>query len=69
MSNFAERSGAMVNWSAGIAWIVTLGIVLMLPIEIFFKGLPGWFIAVFIFSVLSMFEQKLIVKRAAAMEE
>ena len=69
MSNFAERSGAMVNWSAGIAWIVTLGIVLMLPIEIFFKGLPGWFIAVIIFSVLSIFEQKLTAKRAAAVEE
>ena len=69
MSNFAERSGVMVNWSAGISWIVTLGIVLMLPIEIFFKGLPGWFIAIIIFSVLSFFEQRLTVKRAAAVEE
>ena len=57
-SNFAEWSGALWSWSAGIAWLATLAVVFMLPVEIFFKGFPGWFIAVIVYSVLSIIEQK-----------
>lgn len=56
--NFSEWSGALWNWSAGFAWLATLAVVFMLPVEIFFKGFPGWFIAVAVYSVLSIFEQK-----------
>ena len=66
--NFAELSGSMFNWSAGIAWVVTLAVSLWLPIEIFFKGFPGWFIAIFLYVVLSMIEQKIRLKNMAASE-
>jgi len=60
--NYAELTGSMFNWPAGIAWTVTIAVALLLPIEIFFKGLPGWFIAVILYTGLSMVEQR----RAAA---
>ena len=66
--NFAELSGSMFNWSAGIAWAVTLAVSLWLPIEIFFKGFPGWFIAIVLYVVLSMIEQKIRLKNMAVSE-
>lgn len=57
-SNNAEWSKKMFNWPAAIAWLGTLAICFMLPIEIFFKGLPAWFIAVAFYTILSAIEQK-----------
>jgi len=57
-SNIAEVTGIMFNWSAAIAWLGSLIIVFMLPIEIFFKGLPGWFIAIIFYTLLSAIAQK-----------
>ncbi len=58
ISNNAEKNNTMFNWPAAIAWLGSLTIVFMLPIEIFFKGLPAWFIAVILYSLLSFLEQK-----------
>jgi len=55
--NFAELTGASFSWAAGISWIVTLCVCLFLHLEIFFKGLPGWFIAVILYVLLSAWEQ------------
>ena len=62
-NNYAERTGKFINWSAGAAWVITLTAVFLMDVEIFFKGLPGWFIAVVLYTVFSMVEQK---KRASA---
>ncbi|MCE5250462.1 hypothetical protein LLG96_09615 [bacterium] len=57
-SNYAEWSGSLLSWSAAITWVVTLAVAFSLDVEIFFKGLPGWFIAVALYVILSKFEQK-----------
>ncbi|MFC1693097.1 purine-cytosine permease family protein [Candidatus Latescibacterota bacterium] len=61
-SNFAEVTNTAFNWSAGITWIATLVVALVLPLEIFFKGLPGWFIALISYIVLSKIFQKITLK-------
>ena len=59
---YAEKAGIKFNWSAGLAWIVTLfaglGLNLFLGVEVFFLGLPGWFIAAALFILLSLLNQK-----------
>ncbi len=56
--NFAERTGSPFYLAAGIAWAATLAAAGPLPLKIFFKGLPGWFIAVILYLVLSLIAQK-----------
>ncbi|CAN5395888.1 hypothetical protein BH23BAC3_BH23BAC3_28970 [soil metagenome] len=60
--NFAEERNIKINWAAGITWFFTLGFCLFLyiyvGIEIFFLGLPGWFVAVIIYIAMSMYFQK-----------
>src|SRR5690606_41684454 len=55
--NYAELTSTSFNWSVGITWLVTLALCLTLNlavgVEIFFLGLPGWFIAVIIYLVCS----------------
>jgi len=57
-SNYAEWSGSLFNWAAGLTWVVTLIIAFSLRMEIFFKGLPGWFIAIILYIIFSFIEQK-----------
>lgn len=49
-SNLAEVRKLKINWVAGLTWLFTLAFCLGLNywagIEIFFLGLPGWFVAV-----------------------
>jgi purine-cytosine permease-like protein len=50
-SNYAEKTGSRFNWAAGLTWFLTLTLCLIINlvfagVEIFFLGLPGWFIAV-----------------------
>lgn len=58
-NNYAERSGLKFNWAAGAAWIATLVICLALVtsgrpyFQIYFVSLPGWFMAAFLFIVIS----------------
>ena len=56
--NFATLTGTMFNWPAGITWAVTLALSFLIQLEIFFKGLPGWFIAVVLYTLLSAVYQK-----------
>lgn len=60
--NFAELTASTFNWSVGITWLVTLALCLSLNlalgIEIFFLGLPGWFIAVVVYLVCSKLIQR-----------
>lgn len=61
-SNYAQKSGIGFNWAAGLAWIVTLALCTALVLtgraEIFFVGLPGWFVAAILYVVLSKVMQK-----------
>lgn len=58
---YAERSGSRFNVAVAITWILTLVVCLILNlsagVEIFFLGLPGWFIAVAIYLVASRMVQ------------
>jgi purine-cytosine permease-like protein len=55
--DFADRSGTRFNWAAGLAWFVTLAICVALVatgrLQIYFVGLPGWFIAALLYVSLS----------------
>ena len=59
---YAEKMNISFSWQAGITWIATLLICLLLNqyygVEVFFLGLPGWFIAAGIYLAASKFLQK-----------
>lgn len=56
-SNLAELANLTWNWAAALTWFITLGACLalnkMAGIEIFFLGLPGWFISVILYTGLN----------------
>ena len=60
--NYAERSRVRFNWAAALTWFMTLGtcvaLVLSAGVQIFFVGLPGWFVASALYIVLSKVYQK-----------
>jgi len=59
---FAERTGRSFNWAAAGAWIGTLLVCGWLAqsgrMEIFFVGLPGWFLAAALYIILSAVLQR-----------
>jgi purine-cytosine permease-like protein len=59
---FAEKRKISFFWPPALAWILTLGLCLLLNLkyglQVFFLGLPGWFIAVAIYLGLSIYFQK-----------
>jgi len=61
-SNFAEVYRRSVNWAAGAAWILTMAVctalVLAGGVQIYFVSLPGWFVTVILYIVLSRLMQK-----------
>lgn len=61
-SNYAERRGIYFNWAAGLAWVLTLTICLLLVryggIELFFVSLPGWFVAAGLYIGVSYLYQR-----------
>ncbi|SEJ18172.1 Purine-cytosine permease [Cyclobacterium xiamenense] len=61
-SNYAAVSGSSLNGSVAVTWLVTLVFCLLLNlvagVEIFFLGLPGWFVAVLVYVVASKINQK-----------
>jgi len=65
-SFFASRHHLLFNWAAGLTWFTALAACLLLVmfagIQIFFVSLPGWFIAVLVYIVLSYFYQSRILK-------
>src|SRR6187397_2156099 len=66
VSSYALRSGSEFNLPAALTWILTLafclGINMYGGIEIFFLGLPGWFVAVILYVVLSKLMQQKTLK-------
>ncbi len=63
--NYAEWQKIVFSWPAAFAWSVTLLICFLLPIELFFKALPGWFIAIGLYVSLSYVQQRVQVKELA----
>ena len=65
--NFAERAGLGFNWAAGLTWFLTLAVCIYLvqyrDIQIFFVGLPGWFVAVTLYIVLSRVYQRICQRK------
>lgn len=55
---FAAGNGIHFSWPAAVAWGATLVSTFLIPVEIFFKGLPGWFIAILIYIGMSFWQQK-----------
>ena len=60
--DFAERTGRLFSWPAGLTWLLTLVLCLalnqMAGIEIFFLGLPGWFIATGLYLGFAILQQR-----------
>ena len=56
--DFAEWQQILFSWPAAFTWGVTLLICFLLPIELFFKALPGWFIAIGLYVSLSYVQQR-----------
>lgn len=48
----AEKTGQVFNWNAFIVWVGTLVICWLLPLHLFFKWLPGYFIAIASYTAL-----------------
>jgi len=55
--NFASRRHSRAYWPAALTWIFTLVLALGLPLEIYFKGLPGWIAAVLLYTGMSAVAQ------------
>lgn len=62
MSNYAEKRRLNFNWAVAAAWVLTMVLCLAInrywDVEIFFLGLPGWFLAVLIYVSLSWVIQR-----------
>jgi len=60
--DYAEWRQLLVSWPAGLAWGLTLaacwGINALWGLQIFFLGLPGWFIATGLYVGLSLAQQR-----------
>jgi purine-cytosine permease-like protein len=56
--NYAELKQIVFSWPAALSWGITLLVCFLLPIEIFFKGLPGWFMATLLYLALSYLQQQ-----------
>lgn len=61
-TDYAERANISFNWAVALTWGLTLVFSLLLNlvlgIDIFFLGLPGWFVAVVLYIVTSKLLQK-----------
>ncbi len=54
----AERRSRVFNWQALAVWVGTLGICALLPIHLYFRWLPGYFIALASYVGLSAIRRK-----------
>lgn len=62
---YAEMNKIAFSWPAALTWGITLIISILLPVEIFFKALPGWFIAVVFYISLSYIQQRSFTGKVA----
>jgi purine-cytosine permease-like protein len=69
---YCQASGCRLNWAAGLAWLVTVAtssfLVLRGNIQIYFVGLPGWFLAAVLYILFSFWIQKKPIKAPLTME-
>jgi purine-cytosine permease-like protein len=60
--DFAEARGLRLSWPAAVAWGLTMAACLLINrqwgVEVFFLGLPGWFIATGLYLGLSLVQQR-----------
>jgi purine-cytosine permease-like protein len=67
--SYAASSGDRFNWAAGLTWALTLAVCLWVVsaggIQIYFVGLPGWFLAAVLYVVLSRLYQRKELRAAA----
>ena len=60
--HFAELKGLFFSWPAGLTWILSLAACYALNqiwnLDLFFLGLPGWFIATALYVGFSYFQQR-----------
>lgn len=67
-ANYAERAGSRFNWAPALTWVLTLiaslVVVSLGGIQIFFVGLPAWFLAAFLYIALSRLLQRKEVRMA-----
>jgi cytosine permease len=54
----AEKKGWTFNWTALAVWLGTLAIAFALPIHLYFRWLPGWFIALVSYTALMAARRK-----------
>jgi cytosine permease len=67
----AEKYRLLFNWQAVVVWVGTLAVCAVMPLHLFFRWLPGYFIALISYTVLQMaFGKKVskISQRLAAQE-
>jgi purine-cytosine permease-like protein len=62
----AERTGAEFNWNALIVWIGTLAACWFMPFHLFFRWLPGYFLALLAYTLLEAAAARRGVREAAA---
>ncbi|MGH7492878.1 MAG: purine-cytosine permease family protein [bacterium] len=63
--DYAEWQQIIFSWPAALTWGVTLLISFLLPVELFFKALPGWFIAIGLYTSLAYVQQRVHSKALA----
>ncbi|NOY76292.1 MAG: hypothetical protein GXO76_00345 [Calditrichaeota bacterium] len=65
---FAERRGILLSWPSLLAWVVTLLFGYVVHLEIFFIGLPGFFVAIIFYVVFSYWQQKVAAVQSAGVK-
>jgi len=56
--NYAELRTIRFSWPAAVTWVGTLLVCFLLPLDLYFKALPGWFTAVALYVGLSFVQQR-----------
>jgi len=56
---FVEEGHLKLSWPVALAWGITLLFGFLTTMEIFFMGLPGWFIATLTYMVFGFIQQKM----------
>ena len=59
---YAELKKIIFSWPGVATWLLTLVFSFLLPLEIFFKALPGWFFAIAVYLLFSYLQQKVFIK-------
>ncbi|MBS1828838.1 MAG: hypothetical protein JST93_26280 [Acidobacteria bacterium] len=54
----AERKNLLFNWKVLVVWIGTLGVCAIMPLHLFYRWLPAYFLAIILYIVLNLGERK-----------